>query len=270
MNLIRAYKNGELNTINLNTIDIHVQNEKAFRFACRYGYFEIVKLLIKIDDTQMVRSNEVKDRMLNEVKDRISLNDLRKVPINIHANNEEAFIEACSNGHCEIVKFIINIADERKSPINIHVQNEEAFLQACEKNYTDVVKLLILYGEKINSPINIHVQNEKAFRFACEHGNYEMAKWLFQLSIEKKDLINVHIWNRNDIRIYSRNYLHIVKWLLTLYSKEALINLDHQFATEELQNRKKIKLHLFIYLLDQEKFKKLLDMNAINIVYDYL
>ena len=64
---------------------------------------------------------------------------LIKPDINISAENDEAFREACSYGHTDIAKWLLLI----KPDIDISVENDEAFREACLNGYTDVAKWFI-------------------------------------------------------------------------------------------------------------------------------
>ena len=94
---------------------------------------------------------------------------------------------------------------------------------------------------------------------------------MYEISIKENNPINIHIhYDYAFIWSYEFKYNNISKWLLTLsdtkYIKE---NFNNSLVKEELENRKKIKLDLFIYLSKNEKIKKLLDMHAINIIFTY-
>jgi hypothetical protein len=68
-------------------INIHANNEEAFRKSCKYERLEIAKWLYKISK----ENGEI---------------------INIHANNEEAFRKSCKYGRLEIAKWLCSLCDE--------------------------------------------------------------------------------------------------------------------------------------------------------------
>ncbi len=97
-------------------------------------------------------------------------------PIDIHILNEHAFILACSNGHIEVVKYLIGITKDTDNPINIHSKNEQEFILTCEKGHIEVVKYLVelcpdiysvfiknnrLISYKTINPITVVVANYK-------------------------------------------------------------------------------------------------------------
>lgn len=60
------------------TIDIHAENEEAFRISCGSGHLDVVKQLWKVSDGK----------------------------INIHANNDYAFKWSCYNDYLDVVKWL--------------------------------------------------------------------------------------------------------------------------------------------------------------------
>ena len=69
-------------------INIHMDNEGAFRLSCANGHTEIAKYLIEIE------------------------NQPSHQQINIHADDEYAFRWSCENGHIETVKYLIELANQ--------------------------------------------------------------------------------------------------------------------------------------------------------------
>ena len=61
-----------------------------------------------------------------------------KPTIDISANNEEAFILVCSNGHIDLVRYLL----EFKPTIDISANNEEAFRNACRYGYLEIVSII--------------------------------------------------------------------------------------------------------------------------------
>ena len=255
-------------------IDIHVKDEYIFRHVCRYGYFEVVKWLLEVGKK-------------------------RNSPINIHANNEEAFRLACYYNHREVIKLLYELSETNNEPIDIHANNEEAFIVACRHGYHKLAKWLYEISKK-NKIIDIHccddkyddITSECVFSQVCYYEYPEIAKWLYEISIEQNreseslsakridslceslssKRIDIHYKNDYYIRETCTPDCEIAKWLLSLsdtkYIKENLS--EYPLAKEELKNRESSKLDLFIYLSKNEKIKKLLDMHAINIIFEYI
>jgi hypothetical protein len=65
------------------SIDIHADNEYAFRLSCGYGNIEVAKWLWEISNKS----------------------------IDIHAENEYAFIWSCVNGHLDVAKWLWEISN---------------------------------------------------------------------------------------------------------------------------------------------------------------
>lgn len=120
--------------------------------------------------------------------------------INIHAENEDAFISSCEGGHLEISQWLWNLNQN----INIHVENELAFRHACLNDHLDTVKWLWQLGN-----IDIHAEEDTAFRYACEEGNLEIAKWLSQLDQN----IDIRAYNEGFRFACENDNLEMAKWL---------------------------------------------------------
>ena len=105
----------------------------------------------------------------------------------ISANDELAFISACSNGNLEIAQLLYQF----KPNIDISYGDEEAFRNACENGHLEVAQWLL----QIKPDINISVREEKAFHYACENGHLEVVQWLLQI----KSTIDIYITSRIKI-----------------------------------------------------------------------
>jgi len=158
-----------------------------FCMLCRYGYIETLKWILTLGE------------------------------INIHENEEKAFITSCDNGHIEVAKLLIEISKERGEIINIHEHDDEAFRWSCMHGYLEIAKWLIEISKE-NGKINIHADNENAFRLSCSNGKIEVAKWLIEISKENKEMINIHINNEEAFKHSCINgKIEVVKWLCSLY-----------------------------------------------------
>lgn len=116
-------------------LNVHYNNEEAFKCACINSRINTVKLLLTLDGE-------------------------RKINVNI--NNDEIFMNACYDGRSDVVKLLLDLEDDRK--IDINRIGQEALLNALytyyyalqqdpsidlEEGNKDVAKILInLKGER--------------------------------------------------------------------------------------------------------------------------
>ena len=99
---------GDLETIiNLKKdINIHIDNEVAFRFACSYGHLKMVQYLVN-DGTDVHVLNDWGIRMACGHGNWKVLFYLLGKGANIHADNESALDMAAGKGHLDMVRFLI-------------------------------------------------------------------------------------------------------------------------------------------------------------------
>ncbi len=118
--------------------------------------------------------------------------------MDIHANDDEVFKSACSNGQIEIVKWLISI--DTFNP-------DEGFKLACINGYFDIAQLL--YSPDIKIEI---------FKTVCINGHLEVAKWLHNKSPENSftmELFSIVCLNE---------HLEMVKWLYSISTITININ----------------------------------------------
>ena len=70
--------------------------------------------------------------------------------LDISANNEEVFCNACFSGHLDIAQWLLQV----KPDINISAENEEAFRFACRNGHLDVAQWLLSIKPDINVNAN--------------------------------------------------------------------------------------------------------------------
>ena len=122
-------------------LDLHADNEKIFKIACKRGYFDIVQYLLT-----------------------------NNFNIDVHADNDYAFKWACYKNHIEIVKYLLNNYDVKEIDIG--------FIWACKGCNYNVVKYL-LYNN-LNIHVNIHAENDEAFKWACFSNNESIIRLILK------------------------------------------------------------------------------------------
>jgi hypothetical protein len=139
-NLLNSYCiNGNLELVQtLMNIDIHKDNESAFKKACLSGSLEIAKLLFKIGiDTGK--------------------------PINVGIDNDHIFRECCLANNVRMAKWILDINPRT----DVHYDDEYVFRESCKRNNVEIVEWLL----NVKPGINIHAMNDYAFRKCCKQNN---------------------------------------------------------------------------------------------------
>lgn len=95
--------------------------------------------------------------------------------VDINANDEEAFRFACTNGHLETAKWLFSL-----DKVYIHMNDDEAFRMACSNGHLEIARWLFsLWSQSFSA--HIRVDCIKAFETACLNGYFEMAKWMHSI-----------------------------------------------------------------------------------------
>ena len=172
-------------------LDIHYNDEEAFRWACANGHLDVAKWLYSLDPDNT----------------------------DIHTCNQFAFRYACKNGRIEMAKWLYSLEARPCDPrgadpdnINIHVR-DEVFRCACQNGHLDVAKWLYSLDPENT---DIHFRNEQALRWACERGHLDVAKWLYSLDPE-----NTNIHTNDDLPTEFSyacyyGYTDVAEWLIKM------------------------------------------------------
>ena len=128
--------------ISIKIINIHVESEYTFRWACEKGYLSLAKWLWEVSCKS----------------------------IDIHIYDEYAFRWACEGGYLEVIEWLWSLDGK----INIHVNDECAFRWACSNGHLEVVKWLWKVSLK---SIDIHAKHD----FVFDTGQENILEWLKSL-----------------------------------------------------------------------------------------
>ena len=105
-------------------IDIHADNESAFRWSCANGHIQAARWLINLGESEEYGK------------------------ININANDEFAFRWSCTDGHIEIAHWLIQLGESGEyKKININIIDECPFRYSCINGNIEIANWLINLGE---------------------------------------------------------------------------------------------------------------------------
>lgn len=129
------------------------------------------------------------------------------------------FIDACGNGHVNIVGWFLTNNEFMPSNINI-TWISEAFKQACFNNHLKVAQLLY---DNYKLLLSENISYGDLFFNMCKYGNIEILKWLYTLNREI-----FYINNHGAFRAACHfNRYDIVEWLCSvepIYSYKVIDN----------------------------------------------
>lgn len=177
-------QNYQIKKITNNKIDIHAQNNQAFRSSCENGHLEVAKYVYSLGEID------------------------ENGTIDIHVYNDEPFRKSCANGHLEVAQFIYSFGK-----VNIHADNDFAFIKSCENNHVEIVQWLISLDGFQNFRISDRIQ--QLFEHACMNNHLGIAKYLFDLN---KHHNKIDIRKNNDDlfkKCYELGILSIIKLLIS-------------------------------------------------------
>jgi len=174
-------------------LNIHANDDEAFRYACRYGHIEIAKWLISLDANTILKTNNdfaFINTFYNGDFNLINVLMGMEYKIDIHAKNDYAFRNACKYGHIEVAKWLYSLDDKT----NIHAKNDYAFRNACKYGHIEVAKWLITicddYYIEFEDNIEDSIKDYKIRnRLQDLYDNKEYDKIIDKLKIERKDII---------------------------------------------------------------------------------
>ena len=181
----------------LNIIDIHMNSEYPFRYACGCRNLQAAQWLyslganIHIFDDQTFYSAVLSENY--EIANWLySLGE-----INLSDDNYYIFRALCETGNLDALKWVYSLSDE----IDIHMFNDFPFRSACYSNNIEIAKWIYSLGH-----VDIKSCNHSAFCFSCKCNYLEIANWLISLNPNEYSIIvenNIII----DWKIYKILYI---------------------------------------------------------------
>ena len=186
----------------------------------------------------------------------------------------------------ENIKKIRKMIEENKyesiDPLSSNIDIISDFKKACNYGDLEMTKYLYETSLKSDQKINISDHLDHLFIWACVNDHFHIVKWLhkfcYNYTIKIRDVYSneykiiyntLFSYNEDGIAFnltQQKDYdFKTVKWILINQESKDLIKLDCKFAKEELENRKKSRISLILYL-HSKKFK-LLDIHAIALVW---
>ena len=109
--------------------------------------------------------------------------------INIHANNEMIFINACATGNIEYAKWLLSL-EQTHGKIYIGSFCESAFRLACNHGHIEMAKFLISLSNVGYHKIDIHASNDGAFEYAICHDDINVINFILSLDkIKIRDIL---------------------------------------------------------------------------------
>ena len=189
----------------------------AFILACKAGHIEIVKWLYYLNATVRQSSLQLAFRG-SCVYGHVEISKwLHQFDIDIHADNEDAFIQSCINGRIEVAKWLHQLG------ANIHAIDHSGFVQICKNGHLAIIKWLYKLGA------NIYTDNDCAFTWACRNGHIGLAKWLdkycVDMSVDINSLFKMICCDKSN---KAPGCAEVVKWLHKL-GANFHINKDYLF-----------------------------------------
>ncbi len=210
---------------------------EAFVNSCAYGNLQSVEYLIALGESNQIiidihYNNDnaficaCTKGKLDIAMYLISLEN-KYGKINIHSENEKSIVNACYSGYLNVVKYLLSL-ENTHGKIDIHFDNEYIFRILCMTDYLDIIKFILSIDNEYGQ-INIHANNEEAFQNACKHGNFEIINFILSLQ-DTYGIINIYEYDNKSwltvfsVAIFNKN-IKLAKFLLELEKKYECIDI---------------------------------------------
>lgn len=229
--------------------------EEAFYLACTNQKFNVIKYLVSKKVNIITSKNFSKIfKLLTNDYGRIERLDIFKYLIKnckeflIHFKNEIFFRTACSHGDLELVKILI----EDHGNVDILAEKDQGFFDACENGYFEIVEYLIKIDLENIDDNFIRLQN-KFGRKNLLHENFETIDKRFLRVSTMHDIKIVkylHYLLKNKYPDVYIDYQYIFYRMCTTFCSKNLRNILYFIENCDVDINKK-NCNLFIKLNDE-------------------
>lgn len=114
-------------------------------------------------------------------------------PVNLRAREDAALKLACYTCYNKkLIKWLLRTADLSGDSFDIHVGDDEIFDVLCAENKMDMLIWWIDYCQEIGDPINLNNDDNYPFRISCSSGYANQTRYLLEKSIEIGQHIDIH------------------------------------------------------------------------------
>ena len=117
-------------------VDIHVDDDVAFRWACCYGHEIIARWLHSLGVDIHARDDYAFYWACAHGHESIA-RWLHSLGVDIHTNDDDAFRWACAHGHESIARWLHSLGG-----VDIHADDDAAFQMACTYGYESIAHWL--------------------------------------------------------------------------------------------------------------------------------
>lgn len=157
--------------------------------------------------------------------------------INIHSNNEYAFIMACASGDEDFAKWLYNLGD-----VDIHAQNNKPMRYAIEERYINLAKWLYSLGDYTSATMVTFFSEQ--FIKVCESKDTDLFNWMINLPT----LVDTSYCNYKAFCICIDRCM--LQWAITIYElgdNKTKIELNHLSFLERAFIQNNLEMFQWLY-----------------------
>lgn len=198
-----------------------------------------------------------------------------KTSLEVISNDDihRGFMIACDHKDVNIVKFMLNYCHENNNNIDVHKNNDEAFVTVCsvrntqcKGNIFETAKCIIEYCEKINDRINIH-NIFHLIMFSCAYNkNVKLLMYLIQYEERYDNSYIFHTVSEDIVRAscYTENieFIHYICTYILKHNMKLIFNETHERENTFCVACKSENIEIVKYILElSEKINNKIDIH---------